>query len=172
MEWTKEALTELEQVPRFVRHMAKKAVEKAAREEGIDSVTPEIVLKTKEKYFSLVGKEKDGGRRTTKIAVVRCHTVAEVCPGVGCLKAFTHRKLNFSEYGPDTEIIGFFTCGGCSGRRVSRLVEKLLDHGLDIVHLSSCMCMDDDDYPRCPFKTQIRKAIEAKGVKVVEGTHH
>lgn len=172
MEWNQEALAELEKVPRFVRHMAKKAVEKAAREAGQDTVTPEVVIQTKEKYFSLVGQEKEGQKKTTKIAVVRCHTVAEVCPGVGCLKAFTHRKLNFQEYGPDAELIGFFTCGGCSGRRTSRLVEKLLDHGLDVVHLSSCMCMDDADYPKCPFKHQIQKGIEAKGVKVVEGTHH
>jgi len=172
MEWTKEALSELDKVPRFVRGMAKRAVEKAAREKEMDIVTPEIVLETKEKYFSLVGKEKEADKKTTKAAVVRCHTVAEVCPGVGCLKAFNHRKLNFEGYGPDTELIGFFTCGGCSGRRVSWLVEKLLDHGLDVVHLSSCMCMDDDDYPKCPFKSQIKKTIEGKGVRVVEGTHH
>lgn len=172
MEWTPEALAELEKVPRFVRSMAKRAVEKAAKETGTDKITPQLVNSTKEKYFSLVGKEADNTKKTTRIAVVRCHIVSEVCPGVGCLKAFAHRKLNFEEYGPDTELIGFFTCGGCSGRRVSRLVEKLLDHGLDVVHLSSCMCMDDDDYPKCPFKVQIRKTIEGKGVRVVEGTHH
>lgn len=171
MEWTEAALAELEKVPAFVRNMAKKAVEKAAKEEGNMTVTPEVVIKTKEKYFSMVGKNVDE-KKTTKIAVVRCHTVAEVCPGVGCLKAFNNRKLNFKEYGPDTELIGFFTCGGCSGRRASRLVEKLLNNGLDVVHLSSCMCMDEDDYPKCPFKAQIRKSIEGKGVKVVEGTHH
>lgn len=172
MEWTPEALAELEKVPRFVRHMAKRAVEKAAKEAGTDKITSQIVITTKEKYFALMGKETDSTKKTTRIAVVRCHTVAEVCPGVGCLTAFAHRKLNFADYGPDTEMIGFFTCGGCSGRRVSRLVEKLLDHGLDVVHLSSCMCMDEADYPKCPFKTQIRKTIEGKGVRVVEGTHH
>ncbi len=172
MEWSKEALAELDKVPAFVRGMAKRAVEKMARETGAETITPDIVLKTKEKYFSLVGREKEGETKPTRIAVVRCHTVAEVCPGVGCLKAFAHRKLNFQEYGPDTELIGFFTCGGCSGRRVARLAEKLLDHGLDVVHLSSCMCMEDNDYPKCPFKNQIRKVVEAKGVKVVEGTHH
>jgi len=182
MEWSKEALAEMENVPRFVRSMAKRAVEKAAREKGAATVTAEQVLETKEKYFSLIGKEssgkdgaeKDGNEESKpiKIAVVRCNITSEVCPGVGCLKAFTHRKLNFQEYGPDVELIGFFTCGGCSGRRVSRLVDKLLDHGLDVVHLSSCMCMDEEDYPKCPFKHQIRKTIEAKGVKVVEGTHH
>ncbi len=172
MEWTKDALAEMEKVPRFVRSMAKRAVEKAARVKGADLITPDIVLQTKEKYFSLVGRDQEGEKKPTRIAVVRCNTVSEVCPGVGCLKAFARRKLNFQEYGPDTELIGFFTCGGCSGRRVSRLVDKLLDHGLDVVHLGSCMCMDDADYPKCPFKNQIRKTIEAKGVKVVEGTHH
>lgn len=172
MEWTRDALDELEKVPRFVRNMAKRAVEKAAREQGTDVITPDIVRQTKEKYFSLVSREKEGEKKPVRIAVIRCNTVSEVCPGVGCLKAFAHKKLNFQEYGPDTELIGFFTCGGCPGRRVSRLVDKLLDHGLDVVHLSSCMCMDDADYPRCPFKNQIRKAIEAKGVRVVEGTHH
>lgn len=172
MEWSPEALAELEKVPRFVRNMAEKAVEKAARESGVNTVTPEIVIATKEKYFSLMSKEAEGTKKITRIAVVRCNTVSEVCPGVGCLKAFSHRKMNFQDYGPDTELIGFFTCGGCSGRRVSRLVEKLLDHGLDVVHLSSCMCMEDSDYPKCPFKNQIRKTIEGKGVKVVEGTHH
>lgn len=171
MEWSKEALEEMEKVPAFVRSMAKRAVEKAAREKDSNVVSREIVLEVKEKYFSLIGKDNNQ-KKTTKVAVVRCHTTAEVCPGVGCLKAFNQRKLNFKDYGPDTELIGFFTCGGCSGRRVSRLVGKLLDHGLDVVHLSSCMCMDEDDYPRCPFKAQIRKSIEGKGVKVVEGTHH
>lgn len=182
MEWSKEALAEMENVPRFVRSMAKRAVEKAARQKGAETVTAELVLETKEKYFSLIGKEGETGnngenngqeeKKPAKIAVVRCNITSEVCPGVGCLKAFNHRKLNFQDYGPEAQLIGFFTCGGCSGRRVSRLVDKLLDHGLDVVHLSSCMCMDDDDYPKCPFKNQIRKAIEAKGVKVVEGTHH
>ena len=171
MEWSKEALAELDQVPQFVRKMAKSAVEKAAREKGLTSVDAKVVQETRDKYFSLVGKEKEGQKKTTKIAVVRCNTVSEVCPGVGCLKAFQHRKLNFENYGPDTELIGFFTCGGCSGRRVSRLVDKLLDQGLDVVHLSSCMLMDGE-YPKCPFKNQIKHSIEQKGVKVVEGTHH
>ncbi|MDA8234554.1 MAG: CGGC domain-containing protein [Clostridia bacterium] len=106
------------------------------------------------------------------MAIVRCNTVSEVCPGVGCLRAFNNRKLHFEEYGPDAELIGFFTCGGCSGRRVSRLVEKLKEnYDLDVVHLSSCMLMDGD-YPKCPFKNHIKQAIEMKNVKVVEGTHH
>lgn len=28
-----------------------------------------------------------------KIAVVRCETVSEVCPGTGCFKAFNEKKF-------------------------------------------------------------------------------
>ena len=114
---------------------------------------------------------KTDDNKVKRIAVVRCETVSEVCPGTACFKAFNSRTKMFKGYGPETEMIGFFTCGGCSGRRVSRLVKKLLKHDLDVVHLSSCIMLDDE-YPACPYKYEIRKSIESKGVKVVAGTHH
>ncbi len=113
--------------------------------------------------------EKD--EKTTKIAIVRCDIVSEVCPGVACFKAFNKRKVHFSEYGPETEIIGFFTCGGCPGRRVHRLVESLLKHDVDAVHISSCMLMETG-YSKCPHLEEIKSMMVKKGVNVVEGTHH
>lgn len=106
-----------------------------------------------------------------KIAVLRCETVSEVCPGVGCLKAYNARRVHFKDTPEDAELIGFFTCGGCSGRRVSRLVKSLLKSGLTTVHLSSCMVMDGD-YPKCPHIEEIKKTITKLGVNIVEGTHH
>jgi predicted metal-binding protein len=106
-----------------------------------------------------------------KIAVVRCDLVSETCPGVGCFKAFNERKSSFEGYGTDTQMISFFTCGGCSGRRVYRLVNALKKHGLDVVHLSSCMLMEDT-YPKCPNLDSIRKTIQDAGIEIVEGTHH
>lgn len=106
-----------------------------------------------------------------KIAVLRCETVSEVCPGVGCLKAFFERRVYFNNYGEDAMLIGFFTCGGCSGRRVSRLVKSLLKHGLTTVHLSSCMLMEGG-YPKCPHLEEIKKTLQQSGIKIVEGTHH
>jgi len=170
LRWTEEALKELEKVPAFVRGMAKKAVEKEAAASGRGEITLQDVQMVYEKYIKFAVKDKEE-KETTKIAVVRCEAVSEVCPGVACLKAFNSRKLAFAEYGPDAEIIGFFTCGGCPGRRAVRLVEKLLPHGLDVVHLSSCMMLEDD-YPRCPHRKSIKKAIAQKGVRVIEGTHH
>lgn len=170
MEWTQEALEEMKKAPAFIRGMAKKAVEKQVREAGRGQVTAEDVIKARDKHIRFA-EDTEGSAKKTRIAIVRCETVSEVCPGVACFKAFHARHAHFAQYGEDTEIIGFFTCGGCSGRRVSRLVDKLLDHGLDAVHLSSCMMLDGD-YPKCPFRTQIKQNIEAKGIRVVEGTHH
>ena len=170
MDWSEEAVKELEKAPGFVRNMAKKAVEKAVRKDGRNFVTIEDVRQGRENYISF-GEKKPGDEKKQRIAVVRCDIVSEVCPGIACFKAFNNRRQHFKHYGPDVEMIGFFTCGGCSGRRVSRLVDKLLKFDLDIVHLSSCMMLDDD-YPPCPHKDEIRKSIESKGVKVIAGTHH
>ncbi|WP_292374973.1 CGGC domain-containing protein [Methanosarcina sp. UBA411] len=109
--------------------------------------------------------------KPTKIAVVRCDIVSEACPGVGCFKAFNERKSYFEGYDENTQIIAFFTCGGCSGRRVYRLVNILKKYRLDAAHLSSCMLMEDT-YPKCPNLEYIKKTIRDAGINVVEGTHH
>ncbi|WNY24657.1 CGGC domain-containing protein [Methanolapillus millepedarum] len=107
-----------------------------------------------------------------KIALVRCHIVAEVCPGIGCFKAFNNKTVAFSNYNDSAELIAAFTCGGCSGRRVHRLCKSVQKFGADVVHLSSCMCKDMDGYSRCPHIDSIKKMIEDLGLFVVEGTHH
>lgn len=106
-----------------------------------------------------------------KIAVLRCETVSEVCAGAGCFKAFNARRLHFASTPKDAEMVGFFTCGGCSGRRVSRLVKSLQKSGLTTIHLSSCMLLVDE-YPRCPHLAEIKETISKLGIKIVEGTHH
>lgn len=166
MEWEPEAIKELEKVPEGVRKMARMGIEISVEKKGKSTVTPEDVEEARKQFSSLMEKDEK-----TKIAVVRCDIVSEVCPGVACFKAFNKRKVHFTGYGRDTEIIGFFTCGGCPGRRVSRLVDSLLKHGVDAVHLSSCM-LTERSYPRCPHLEEIKQTILKKGVKVVEGTHH
>ena len=106
-----------------------------------------------------------------KIAVIRCDIVSETCPGVGCFKAFNERTSYFEPYDKNVQMIAFFTCGGCSGRRVYRLINALKKHSLDTVHLSSCMLMEDT-YPKCPNLDSIKKTILDAGIKVIEGTHH
>jgi predicted metal-binding protein len=169
MHWTQEALEELAKVPKFVRDMAKKAVEHEVNSSGRTEIEAADVQHSRDKYLGIVGKKSD--KSGPRIAVVRCETVSEVCPGVACFKAFNQRKIHFKDYGPDAEIVGFFTCGGCPGRRISRLVDNLKKYGLDVVHLSSCMLLEGT-YPACPHIEEIKKNLELKGIKVVEGTHH
>ncbi len=167
MEWEPEATKELEKVPEHVRSMAKMGIEMSAEKKGKITVTLADVKETEEQFRSLMRKDE----KTTKIAVVRCDIVSETCPGVACFKAFNKRKVHFGEYGKDAEIIGFFTCGGCPGRRVFRLVDSLLKHDVNVIHLSSCMLMEKS-YSKCPHLEDIKQMIFQKGVKVVEGTHH
>lgn len=103
--------------------------------------------------------------------MLRCETVSEVCPGSGCLKAYNARNVHFKDTPADAELIGVFTCGGCSGRRVARLVKALLKSGLTTVHLSSCMLMEKE-YPKCPHLEEIKNTITNLGVRIVAGTHH
>lgn len=170
MEWEKDAEKELEKIPEHVRNMAKMGIETSVEKKGNNIVTLDDVIEARERFSSLIEKD-DKDKKTTKVAIVRCEIVSEACPGVGCFKAFNKRKLKFSDYGPDAEIIGFFTCGGCPGRRVFRLVNSLLKHDIDVIHLSSCMLMESS-YPKCPHIDGIKQMIAKKGVKVIEGTHH
>ena len=170
MEWKTDALKELEKVPEHVRSMAKMGIETSVGKKGKDVVSIEDVNEAAMQFRAIMGKE-DIGSKTTKIAVVRCDIVSETCPGVACFKAFNKRKVHFEQYGKDTEIIGFFTCGGCPGRRIFRLVDSLMKHDVDVIHLSSCMLLEKS-YAKCPHIEEIKQMISNKGVKIVEGTHH
>lgn len=167
MDWEPEASKELEKIPEHVRKMAKMGIETSVEKKGKTAVTLQDVKETAERFRSLMEKDE----KTTKIAIIRCDIVSETCPGVACFKAFNKRKVHFSQYGKDAEIVGFFTCGGCPGRRVFRLMDSLMKHGVDVFHLSSCMLMEMG-YPKCPHIDEIKHMILKKGVKIVEGTHH
>lgn len=170
MQWNEDALKELEKVPGHVRNMAKMGIETAAEKKGKNMVTIEDVNEAAAQFRSIMGKgEKE--EKTTKIAVVRCDIVSETCPGVACFKAFNKRKVHFEQYGHDAQIIGFFTCGGCPGRRIFRLVDSLMKHDVDVIHLSSCMLLEKS-YAKCPHLEEIKQMIKNKGVRLVEGTHH
>jgi len=118
-------------------------------------------------FRALMRKTKDHQDSRCQIDIV-----SEVCPGVACFNAFNKRKIHFSEYGKDAEMIGFFRVRrNVPGRRVFRLVDSLLKHNVDVIHLSSCMLMEKS-YSKCPHLEDIKQMITRKGVKIVEGTHH
>ncbi|MHA1894000.1 MAG: CGGC domain-containing protein, partial [Candidatus Helarchaeota archaeon] len=77
---------------------------------------------------------------TKKIAIVRCERTQESCPGTSCLTSFQERKHTFKDYGKNAELVGFFSCGGCPGRRIFRLIRNLKEEvGIDIIHVASCI---------------------------------
>ena len=45
----------------------------------------------RKRHISFIEKEPQDGEHRTRIAVVRCDIVAEVCPGVACFRAFHER---------------------------------------------------------------------------------
>ena len=71
-----------------------------------------------------------------------------------------------------------FSCGGCPGRRVSRLISNLKKGALKregiykpniAVHLTGCVINDNGHYPECPFKDYMKVILLQKGFKVIEG---
>jgi len=59
MPWEPEALDRLDRVPRFVRKMAKRSIEAAAREEGAERVTVKHVEAVSERFRPKKGKSRD-----------------------------------------------------------------------------------------------------------------
>ena len=113
------------------------------------------------------------------VAVVQCHVTHERCTGVSCATAFALREHHFAPYGKDTVFYVPFSCGGCPGRRVSRLagqlIRKLKQKGVEkdeiAVHLSTCVVFDSGHYPKCPNVDYMKKILGRKGLKVVEGSY-
>jgi predicted metal-binding protein len=172
MKWDEAALQELEKVPDFVREMAKQKVESVVKDKGKSSVSLKDVQEVFEEYMSFMESADKNSKSATHIALIRCDRISEVCPATACLLALHEKKVHFKEYGDDTKLVAFFTCGGCPGRRISRLLNTLVKTiKVDVVHLSSCM-VKDDYQPPCPHRVSIIAMIQKKGIKVVEGSHH
>ena len=112
------------------------------------------------------------------VAVIQCDVARERCSGAHCAISFVGRNGYFAGYGPEAVYYVPFQCGGCPGRRVSRLGHNLRkamkSQGLEpdqiAVHLASCLVTDNGHYPPCPHLADIRLMLSRKGLRVVEGT--
>lgn len=170
MRWDPDAEKELEKAPEFVRDMARRKVEGEAEKKGKDAVSLDDVREVFEEYMSYL--EPDAKKRSTNIAIIRCERISEACPGTACLLALQGRKVRFKGYDDEARLVAMITCGGCPGRRISRLLNTLTKTvKLDAVHLSSCM-VKEEYQPLCPHREEIISMIRKKGLTVVEGTHH
>ena len=105
-----------------------------------------------------------------KIAIVRCDRTQESCPGTSCLTSFAERLHTFKEYDENTKLVGFFSCGGCPGRRIFRLIRNLKEEsGVEVIHIASCI-LKEEPFPKCLHKKDIINSIKKMGVDVVLGS--
>jgi len=105
-----------------------------------------------------------------KIAIVRCERTQESCPGTSCLSSFQERKYTFKEYDENAMLVGFFSCGGCPGRRIFRLIRSIKEEtGLDVVHVASCI-LKEEPFPKCLHKKDIIESMKKMGIEVILGS--
>lgn len=111
------------------------------------------------------------------VVIVQCAIALERCSGFNCSWAFHKRSNYFKDYPEDVMYVPF-SCGGCPGRRVSRLISNLRKGALKkgniekhniVVHLTACVVSDNGHYPKCPFKDYMKVILLQKGFKVIEG---
>jgi predicted metal-binding protein len=79
----------------------------------------------------------------------------------------------FEETGP-VEIVGFLSCGGCSGKKAVTRAKMMVDRGAEGIVFASCMKKGNPiGYP-CPHFAAMKAAVEAKvgpEVKIIDWTH-
>lgn len=111
------------------------------------------------------------------VAVIQCAIALERCSGFHCSWTFHKKENYFKDYNADIIYVPF-SCGGCPGRRVSRLVSNLkkgafkrggIDKQNIRVHFTACVVTDNGHYPLCPFKDYMKAILLQKGFEVIEG---
>lgn len=108
-----------------------------------------------------------------KIAILNCLQANDVCAGAACLKAFRERSRHFAAYGPDTELAAFGRCNGCGAGLDAGFREKLdrmVSEGAQVCHVGVCT-VKRDTMAECPTISEAAAYLEARGVRVIRGTH-
>ncbi|MBI5885638.1 MAG: CGGC domain-containing protein [Deltaproteobacteria bacterium] len=124
---------------------------------------------------------KEKKKQVRIIGVIQCDFARERCSGFGCMNSFASRIDGFARYAAEPGIMLVpFNCGGCPGRRISRVASNLIKRakakaGIDkdelVIHLASCIVTDNGHYPPCPHIDYIEKILKRKGLKVRRGSY-
>lgn len=108
-----------------------------------------------------------------KVGIIRCQLTEDMCPGCTDFKAAREGTFAFEETGP-AEIIGFLSCGGCSGKKAVTRAKRMVDRGAETIVFASCMKKGTPiGYP-CPHFDAIKGAVERKlgtATKIIDWTH-
>lgn len=109
-----------------------------------------------------------------KVGIIRCAQTEDYCPGTTDFKVIREHKCAFADVEEDIEIVGFLTCGGCPGKKVSMRVKNLVSRGADTIVLASCIKKGTPlGYP-CPFAEQILEQVKkavGPDIRVLDYTH-
>ena len=109
-----------------------------------------------------------------KIAILNCLDANGVCTGAACLKAFNGKSRHFALYGAEPlELVAMARCNGCEAGIDDGFREKLdriVQEGAAVCHLGVCTRKHGTDQ-ECGIITAAAEYLEARGVKIVRGTH-
>jgi len=108
-----------------------------------------------------------------KVGVIRCQQTEDMCPGNTDFKVASKGKMAFEETGP-VEIIGFLSCGGCSGKKASTRAKMMVDRGAEVIVFASCITKGNPIEFPCPNYAEIKKSVIKKigpDIKIIEWTH-
>ena len=108
-----------------------------------------------------------------KAAIIRCQQTEDMCPANTCLKVATEGKLAFDEVGP-CEVVGVVSCGGCPGKRAVLRAKLLVNMGVEIIALSSCISKGAPAGFACPNAEAMKQAIRrqvGEGITILDHTH-
>lgn len=113
-----------------------------------------------------------------KIGILTCIHANAVCTGAGCLKAFNKKTDFFQAYPRDTELAVFMTCNGCKKEQplepeedpgILEKLDRLQQEKIDTIHVGVCRLQKNKE--ECKRITKMCSMMEARGIKVIRGTH-
>ncbi len=108
-----------------------------------------------------------------KVGIIRCQLTEDMCPGSIDFKVAREGTLAFAETGP-VEIVGFLSCGGCSGKKAVTRAAMLVERGAQAIAFASCMKKGNPIGFPCPHFAAIKAAVEKKlgpAAKIIDWTH-
>jgi len=117
------------------------------------------------RYYKMEEKIKP---QSIKIAIISREETLQKCIGKGCFRAFNNYEDSFERYkGKNIEIVGFCHEGGRGADLLENLnerVDSFKKHGVQVVHLSSCL------RSKSPHYESIKKIL-SKDFDIVGYTH-
>jgi predicted metal-binding protein len=108
-----------------------------------------------------------------KAGIIRCQQTEDMCPGNTDFIVAREGKCAFEQTGP-VEIVGFISCGGCSGKKAVTRAKMMVDRGAQIIAFASCIKNGNPIGFPCPHTDKMIEAVKKKlgaEVIVLDWTH-